>query len=305
MAKRRVKSFKGQKETLPIKDRRLLNSFMNNLLLKRDLATTDVKRYQADRNYMIALLGFNTAFRANDLLQLRVIDVKKGYLHIKELKTGKMQHYRMDKRLHKDILDYIERNHLADHDYLFRGQKKKQDGVSYVLPLTREQGYNIMKKNADDVGVVSTFGMHSLRKTFGYFYIKNGGNVITLMKMYNHDEPATTLRYVCWDNDDAEKEVVAGYTLLLQSRNEVELCQENKLTDICIRLPMEQLERLNDEDLSDYELQTETKRSKAMADVSAQIIDNARVQIQAAQFQADYNRETPVLPKMIGIESKK
>lgn len=68
---------------------------------------------------------------------------------------------------------------------------------------------------------------------------------------------------------------------------------------------MEQLERLNDEDLSDYELQTEIKRSKAMADVSAQIIDNARVHIEAAQFQADYNRETPVLPKMIGIESKK
>ena len=90
MAKRRVKTFKGQKETLPIKDKRLLNSFMNNLLLKRDLATTDVKIYQADRNYMIALLGFNTAFRANDLLQLRVIDVKKGYVHIKELKTGKM-----------------------------------------------------------------------------------------------------------------------------------------------------------------------------------------------------------------------
>ena len=33
MAKRRVKTFKGQKETLPIKDKRLLNSFMNNLLL--------------------------------------------------------------------------------------------------------------------------------------------------------------------------------------------------------------------------------------------------------------------------------
>ena len=126
--------------------------------------------------------------------------------HIKELKTGKMQHYRMDKRLHKDVLDYIERNHLADHDYLFKGQKKKQSGISYVLPLTREMGYKIMKQNADEVGVVSTFGMHSLRKTFGYFYIKNGGNVITLMKMYNHDEPATTLRYVCWENDDAEKE---------------------------------------------------------------------------------------------------
>ena len=78
----------------------------------------------------------------------------------------------------------------------------------------------------------------------------------------------------------------------------------NKLTDMH-NILMEQLERLNDEDLSDYELQTEIKRSKAMAAVSAQIIDNARVHIEAAQFQADYNRETPVLPKMIGIESKK
>lgn len=78
----------------------------------------------------------------------------------------------------------------------------------------------------------------------------------------------------------------------------------NKLTDMH-NILMEQLERLNDEDLSDYELQTEIKRSKAMADVSAQIIDNARVHIEAAQFQADYNKETPALPEMIGIENKK
>lgn len=172
MAKRRVKTFKGQKETLPIKDKRLLNSFMNNLLLKRDLATTDVKRYQADRNYMIALLGFNTAFRANDLLQLRVIDVKKGYVHIKELKTGKMQHYRMDKRLHKDVLDYIERNHLADHDYLFKGQKKKQSGISYVLPLTREMGYKIMKKNAMKLVLFLLLECIPLEKRLDIFILK-------------------------------------------------------------------------------------------------------------------------------------
>ena len=68
---------------------------------------------------------------------------------------------------------------------------------------------------------------------------------------------------------------------------------------------MEQLERLNDDDLTDEELQAEIKRSRAMADISAQIVDNARVNFEAAQFQADYNRETPVLPKMLGIESKK
>lgn len=78
----------------------------------------------------------------------------------------------------------------------------------------------------------------------------------------------------------------------------------NKLTDMH-NILMEQLERLNDDDLTDEELQAEIKRSRAMADISAQIVDNARVHIEAAQFQADYNRETPVLPKMLGIESKK
>lgn len=78
----------------------------------------------------------------------------------------------------------------------------------------------------------------------------------------------------------------------------------NKLTDMH-NILMEQLERLNDDDLTDEELQAEIKRSRAMADISAQIVDNARVHIEAAQFQADYNRGTPVLPKMLGIEVKK
>ena len=56
----------------------------------------------------------------------------------------------------------------------------------------------------------------------------------------------------------------------------------NKLTDMH-NILMEQLERLNDDDLTDEELQAEIKRSRAMADISAQIVDNARVHIEAAQ----------------------
>ena len=43
----------------------------------------------------------------------------------------------------------------------------------------------------------------------------------------------------------------------------------NKLTDMH-NILMEQLERLNDDDLTDEELQAEIKRSRAMADISAQ-----------------------------------
>ena len=124
---RRIKHFGGQHETLPIKDKRQLEEFMFNLLRKKDKAKSKIKKYQADRNWMLCMIGFNTAFRAEDLLQLRVIDVKKGYVHIKENKTGKTQNFKMNKQLHKDILAYIERNNLNDYDYMFLGQKKEAE----------------------------------------------------------------------------------------------------------------------------------------------------------------------------------
>lgn len=40
---------------------------------------------------MLFLIGFNTAFRAEDLLQLRVKDVIKGFVSIKENKTKKFK----------------------------------------------------------------------------------------------------------------------------------------------------------------------------------------------------------------------
>ena len=93
------------------------------------------------------MLGFNTAFRAEDLLQLRVIDVKKGYVHIKENKTAKMQNFKMNKKLHNDVLDYINRNNLTDYDYLFLGQKKVQNGKKYVYPITRQRAHKIVSSH--------------------------------------------------------------------------------------------------------------------------------------------------------------
>ncbi len=208
---RRIKTFGGQHQTLPIKDEKMLRNFMYCLLNKREKASTEVKRYQADRNWMMCLIGFNTAFRAEDLLQLRVIDVKYGYVHIKENKTGKMQNYKMNKQLKDEINKYIERNHLTDYDYMFLGQKKVQDGKIYSLPITRQQAHRIVSRTAKEVGIGFTFGIHSLRKTFGYMYIKNGGKPETLMKMYNHDDYNVTMLYVCWGKDDAEKDRAASF----------------------------------------------------------------------------------------------
>lgn len=197
---RRIKTFGGQKATVPLKNERDMNNIINYFLIKREQAKTSTKRWQADRNWMLCLVGFNTAFRAEDLLQLRVMDIERGYMCIKENKTGKVQNFRLNKLLHEDIMDYVKRNDLTSYSYLFPSQKNMN------FTITRQQADRILKKAATAIKLKQPFSLHSMRKTFGYHYIKNGGKLLTLMKMYNHDETSTTEIYICWGTDDAEQD---------------------------------------------------------------------------------------------------
>jgi len=206
---RRIKFSGGQEETLPIKDKKLLDRVMVYLIYQKEHAKSGIKKDQAYRNYMLFLIGLNTAFRAEDLLQLKTKDVFKGYVSIKENKTGKMQNFRMNKQFHKEIMEYINSYELKENDYLFMGQKKKDTykGTTrnVIYPITRQNVRLIMKKVAKASGIDFKFGLHSLRKTFGFMYILNGGNPLTLMKMYNHGDVGTTMLYVMWNTEDAEK----------------------------------------------------------------------------------------------------
>ncbi len=207
---RRIKNSGGQDKTLPIRDKKQLQQVMDYLLYCKDHARSKIKQDQAYRNYILFLIGFNTAFRAEDLLQLKVKDVLKGYVSIKENKTGKWQHFRMNKLLHNEIMEYVNTYKFKENDYLFMGQKKTDTfkGISkkIIYPITRQNVRLICRKITDAVGIDFKFGLHSLRKTFGYMYIVNGGNLLTLQKMYNHESPDITLLYVMWNKEDIERE---------------------------------------------------------------------------------------------------
>ncbi len=62
---------------------------------------------------------------------------------------------------------------------------------------------------------------------------------------------------------------------------------KNKLVDLNNHL-FEELERLNDEDLKDEELEKEIERSKAITDVSQKIIDNAELMLKAQKHYDEY-----------------
>jgi len=80
------------------------------------------------------------------------------------------------------------------------------------------QGHKIVSRAGDAIGINYVFGLHSLRKTFGYQYIKNGGKPETLMKMYNHDDYDYTKRYVHWGIEDAEQDREAMYIGLKRNK---------------------------------------------------------------------------------------
>ncbi|MGF3075711.1 hypothetical protein [Facklamia sp. P12955] len=66
----------------------------------------------------------------------------------------------------------------------------------------------------------------------------------------------------------------------------------------------EMLERLNDEDLTEEQLDKEISRAKAMTDVSKSIIENSKLALDAAKLQAEYSGRVTV-PKMLAYESQK
>ena len=62
----------------------------------------------------------------------------------------------------------------------------------------------------------------------------------------------------------------------------------------------EQLERLQDDELSDEDLQKEIKRSKAVSDVATQIIKNGELRLRAAEYSKNWYGEDKAVP-LLGI----
>ena len=76
---------------------------------------------------------------------------------------------------------------------------------------------------------------------------------------------------------------------------------KNKLTDLNNHL-FEQLERLNDEDLTPEELDKEIRRSEAICNISGQIIENANVALKGQKLICEYGLKNVSVQNL--LESK-
>lgn len=79
---------------------------------------------------------------------------------------------------------------------------------------------------------------------------------------------------------------------------------QNTLTDLNNHL-FEQIERLNDDELTGEDLEREIKRSSAMANISNQIIANAKVELEATKVMLDNGYDVGTrLPVMLEYDKK-
>jgi integrase len=149
-----------------------------------------------NRNYVLIMTGTYTGLRISDILRLKVKDVKdKKYIDVKEKKTTKRNIIEINPVLRKVYKNYYAE--MNEEEYLFRK-------TSVNKPIGRGQAWKIMKDIGDRFGI-ENLGTHTLRKTFGFHYYKQTGDIATLMQMFNHSKESITLKYIGITQDTMNK----------------------------------------------------------------------------------------------------
>lgn len=183
----------GRRTVEPIRSMDELDQFRLVMKSKSKNATRPSVTKNWDRNLMIFNLGCNTGLRIGDIIKLKVADVAKGVIDIREQKTSKENVVVMNTKIQKELKKFIAKYDLEDWQYLFRSQKKKN---GQELPITRERGWQFLKEVERELKLPYRVGTHTMRKTFGFHYYQKTKDAVTLMEMFNHSDISVTLRYI-------------------------------------------------------------------------------------------------------------
>lgn len=173
----------------PIKDRNKIEELKAELLRKNY------------KYYILCLMGLNTGMRVGDIIPLKVEDVKnKTHIVLREEKTNKTKFFPINPQLRNELDRYT--SGMEGQDFLFPSRQRNSEGVK--SHITRVQAYRYIKKVAEELGI-ENFGMHSFRKSFGYFYYQETKDIVKLMQIFNHSSQEVTRRYIGLTQDEIDE----------------------------------------------------------------------------------------------------
>jgi integrase len=139
------------------------------------------------RNYALFVTGINTAFRASDLLTLKVGDVRGDTIRRREIKTGKVREFYLNGAVKSAVAPLIEGR--DDGDFLFRSEM-----TGYAL--TVEAFSTMVKIWCFNAGLKGNFASHTLRKTWARDKVDSGEPVWKVSEALGHSSEKITRLYL-------------------------------------------------------------------------------------------------------------
>ena len=149
---------------------------------------TEYLKQMDEKYYLMFALGVGTGMQLQDVLKLKVKDVRGkdsleaeiGARHIKRT-------FVFPDELKECIETFTEGK--DPESALIRGH------ASSCEPLSREQAYRALKNAGHAIGL-SSIGAQTMRKTFAWRYYKATGDIYYLQNLLNHASPSITYRYI-------------------------------------------------------------------------------------------------------------
>lgn len=156
-----------------------------------------VKKYlkmRSLRNYLFFCFGIYSGLRVSDLRKLQVGMVRGTHIVIQEQKNKKKKRFIIHPKIREDLDRYIDKK--KDDEFLFASRQIKTKSRLKGQPIVRSTAYKMLKQAAQEFQL-SDIGTHTMRKTWGYrLYMQDPHNLVLLMEMFDHSDPAVTLRYI-------------------------------------------------------------------------------------------------------------
>ena len=162
-----------------------------------------IKKLYADhpRNLCLFTLGINTAYRAGEILSLRVGQVDYlepgDRLDIKQSKTGKYRAATINAVTVAAIAQWLKMHPNPSSDApLFISRKTGQALTVSALNV-------MIKRWCREVGLKGNYGTHTMRKTWGYHQrVNNKQPLPLLMAAFGHSSQSQTLDYLCIQDEE-------------------------------------------------------------------------------------------------------
>jgi len=159
--------------------------------------------YDSPRNHALFVFGINTAYRAQEILSVRVSQVRKlkpgDELKIFQPKTKSYRRVSVNGPAVDCVQRLLGSRFYYDNDFLFQSRRFPEEPIQVVY-LSR-----LVKEWCRDEGLEGNFASHTLRKTWGHWQYKRKTHLATIMKAFGHSTEAQTMAYLCIHPRDVAK----------------------------------------------------------------------------------------------------